>query len=435
MACLKFGNKKLRPHQARVIKALFTNFSILAAHGTGTGKTLTAISAAECLLYTKKVTHVVVATPRALVHNFWNELLLYGDFVDTKKYTVGTYQSIEKLFKQNPNFFKNALLIVDEAHNLRTEYKDVSKSGRPAKGKMARNFIKMSWKVKKVLLLTATPVINYIKEFDNLYNMLTEAKKIENVFDVLDEDDCPINITEFPLVDIHKRGGHDENFPAVVRRDEVMIMTGEYLKKYKQLEDRIDSGLEPFAFFMKLRALLNKLGDEDTYKIAFVLENLLSNKNLKTVVFSQFLTNGIHLITKVLDKKKIPYFLITGNTKGKDIKSAVENFNNRTRGGILFISKAGGEGLDLKGVRKMILLEPFWNESNETQAVGRAVRFKSHSHLPSNERKVEIIRIVLKKPKQKFWQIKKAKQSADEYLVDLAKKKQKQIELFLNCLE
>ena len=121
-----------------------------------------------------------------------------------------------------------------------------------------------------------------------------------------------------------------------------MIMTGEYLKKYKQLEDRIDSGLEPFAFFMKLRALLNKLGDEDTYKIAFVLENLLSNKNLKTVVFSQFLTNGIHLITKVLDKKKIPYFLITGNTKAKDIKSAVENFNNRTRGGILFISKAGG---------------------------------------------------------------------------------------------
>lgn len=436
MSCLNFGPKKLREHQIRVIKHLFNNFSILAAHGTGTGKTLTAVASAECLLFRKNVTHVIVATPRALIDNFWKELLIYSDFIDVEKYTVRTYQGVQKLFLQNPNFFENAFLIIDEVHNLRTEIDG-------PKGKMAHNFIKMARKVNRVLILTATPVINRISEFSNLYHILLGDGKKEGFVHFLqtlnvDENICPRPLRHFTkLVDVHQRMKSDENFPKVTRKDEIFIMSGEYYKKYLENEKLIINARTDLTFFMQLRQLMNKTGDDDTYKIAFVLDKLLYNKQhkLKTVVFSQFLTNGLQLITDYLDKKGISYYLITGKTKKKDIKDAIENFNKMKRGGILFISKAGGEGLDLKGVREMILMEPFWNDAAETQAIGRGVRYKSHSQLPPKERNVKIFRLILRKPQGRWWHILAVKKnSVDQYLVMKAKMKQEEINKFMDCL-
>ena len=435
--CLKFGKKQLRPHQIRVIKILFDNFSILAAHGTGTGKTLTAVAASECLLYMKKVTRVIVATPRALVDNFWKELLMYKDTVDVEKYTVGTYQSIEKKFKENPVFFKNAFLIIDEAHNLRTE---VSESKGKMTGRMASNFIKMATKVNKVLLLTATPLVNRIEEFNNLYQILVGAGKIQGYKAFmsklnLDTKNCPMDLQHFQnLIDVHKRTMTDTNFPRVQRKDESFFMTGNYLEEYKTLEKKINEERD-FSFFTKLRQLMNKMGNAEVYKVAFVLDSLIYNHKhkVKTVIFSQFLTNGVHLTANYLAAKKIPYFLVTGKTKKMDIKAAVIDFNKMKHGGILFISRAGGEGLDLKGVREMFLMEPFWNENNETQAIGRAVRYLSNSHLPPSEREVKIFRLILKKPKGLFnrWV---RRPSVDEWLVQKAKDKQISIDQFIRCL-
>ena len=437
MSCLKFGKKQLRPHQIRVIKTLFDKFSILAAHGTGTGKTLTAVAASECLLYMKKVTHVIVATPRALVDNFWKELLMYKDTIDVEKYTVATYQGIEKKFKEHPTFFKNAFLIVDEAHNLRTE---ITECKGKMTGKMASNFIKMATKVNKVLLLTATPLVNRIEEFNNLYHILAGDGKIQGSRAFMSKLDlntknCPIDLQHYQvLIDVHKRTMTDANFPRVQKVDEIFTMTGDYLEEYKVLEKKINEERD-FTFFTKLRQLMNKMGNAEVYKVAFVLDKLIHNHKhkVKTVIFSQFLTNGVHLTANYLSGRKIPYFLITGKTKKKDIQTAIIDFNKRKYGGILFISKAGGEGLDLKGVREMILMEPFWNENNETQAVGRAVRYLSHTHLPPSEREVKIFRLILKKPKGLFnrWV---RRTSVDEYLVQMAKDKQVSIDQFLRCL-
>ena len=57
---------------------------------------------------------------------------------------------------------------------------------------------------------------------------------------------------------------------------------------------------------------------------------------------------------------------------------------------MLFISKAGGEGLDLKGVRHVIIMEPAWNQATEEQVIGRAIRYKSHEHLDAKDRVVNV---------------------------------------------
>ena len=59
------------------------------------------------------------------------------------------------------------------------------------------------------------------------------------------------------------------------------------------------------------------------------------------------------------------------------------------------------EGIDLKGVRKMVLMMPPWSEALLVrQIVGRSVRYKSHIHLPEEERHVDIYFILAVPPEE-----------------------------------
>lgn len=58
---------------------------------------------------------------------------------------------------------------------------------------------------------------------------------------------------------------------------------------------------------------------------------------------------------------------------------------------VLLTTKTGAEGIDLKNVRQVHIIEPFWNPVRINQVKGRAVRVASHIELPPEERKVEIM--------------------------------------------
>jgi hypothetical protein len=54
------------------------------------------------------------------------------------------------------------------------------------------------------------------------------------------------------------------------------------------------------------------------------------------------------------------------------------------------ITGAGAEGISLRNVRQVHIMEPFWNSVRLEQVKGRAVRICSHMDLPMAERKVDI---------------------------------------------
>lgn len=54
------------------------------------------------------------------------------------------------------------------------------------------------------------------------------------------------------------------------------------------------------------------------------------------------------------------------------------------------ITQSGAEGISLKNVRKVLIMEPFWNMVRMDQVIGRAVRTGSHQELPPEERTVEV---------------------------------------------
>jgi len=58
------------------------------------------------------------------------------------------------------------------------------------------------------------------------------------------------------------------------------------------------------------------------------------------------------------------------------------------------ITGAGAEGISLRNVRQVHIMEPFWNTVRVEQVKGRAVRICSHMDLPISEREVEIFTYV-----------------------------------------
>ena len=63
---------------------------------------------------------------------------------------------------------------------------------------------------------------------------------------------------------------------------------------------------------------------------------------------------------------------------------------------VIGITGAGAEGISLRNVRQVHILEPYWNMVRIEQVKGRAVRICSHMDLPMEERNVEIYSYVMR---------------------------------------
>ena len=99
------------------------------------------------------------------------------------------------------------------------------------------------------------------------------------------------------------------------------------------------------------------------------------------------------------DKKKFMparYAMITGETRLSpnndfEVKGLTgEDNKDGNKVKVVLISKAGSEGIDLKFIRQVHILEPWYNMNRIEQIIGRAVRNFSHKDLPFEKRNVEI---------------------------------------------
>ena len=96
--------------------------------------------------------------------------------------------------------------------------------------------------------------------------------------------------------------------------------------------------------------------------------------------------------------KKLPakYIMITGDKRlspdnALDISEITKDTNlygDYIK--VVLVSMAGSEGVDLKFIRQVHILEPWYNRSRIEQIEGRAVRHNSHKLLPFRERNVQV---------------------------------------------
>jgi superfamily II DNA or RNA helicase len=95
---------------------------------------------------------------------------------------------------------------------------------------------------------------------------------------------------------------------------------------------------------------------------------------------------------------------------------------------IFMITKSGSEGISLKNVRQVHILEPYWNLVRIEQVIGRAIRANSHMALPLKDRTVDVFKYLMKFTKKQLdsdFTIKRKDNSntTDEMIDNIAQRK------------
>lgn len=200
-----------------------------------------------------------------------------------------------------------------------------------------------------------------------------------------------------------------------------------------------EKGMKSFTgSYLKLDNLFN-------YSIKFYeIINKINKSTGPVFVYSNFVEyGGIKAFAKVLEANgyvnyansgegRKRFAFITGNETA-DYKELIKNVYNQ-KGNIngrllkvMLLSSSAKEGISFKNVRQAHILEPYWNHSRILQIIGRSSRYCSHKDLPEEKRNCKIYIYIATHPNER--------QTVDEYIMNLAKKKNKLIEQFETAMK
>ena len=166
-------NITLFPHQKEAVLQVLQNMqgSALLSDEVGLGKTIIALSILSELKIRNLVDSVLIITPSSLVNQWYQEIIeKYNMKIPVVasgrgKFNQNQFITSINLFRRYPERFLNRswdMVIVDEAHRVKN---------RRTKGWRLLNKLKK----KYMLMLTATPMENYLKD---IYNLVTLLKPI-----------------------------------------------------------------------------------------------------------------------------------------------------------------------------------------------------------------------------------------------------------------
>lgn len=224
---------------------------ILLFHSTGTGKSFSAISVAEthkeykykCLVLVKGKTSEL--NFKNLINEFNNKLDLKNCKND-KYYEFDRFIKFSKKLSSKTNNeiirqYSNKIIIIDEAHNIKSEYLKNSENKN-----IYKNIYNMLHIIKntKVLFLTATPMVDSCNEMFPLLNLILdkESKIMPNEYEneniikkringIISYCDIKYNIPEVEIKGI--------NLPTLKFKVYVSFMKGYQKKAWEHLNMRI----------------------------------------------------------------------------------------------------------------------------------------------------------------------------------------------------
>ena len=449
---------------------------LLLYHEIGSGKTCTAITMAEEYLRMNPQNHVRVILPARLKTNFIDELispcgmetyLSQDEFtrymssetsVSHKKALKARFtkaiesrydiQSFEKLkikamkHKQDliawaQDFTKDALIIVDEVHNLLSDKYEVQKaktiltSGRATKGVKGMNTIllkviaKHAHPTAKMVFMTATPIfdnITQVKELVSVMEPSVTVPKEAKISDVINHLRGKVSyfpgtsVNAYPKVEYevhHIPLSHtqDELTSRVMSGDEDDELKEEFMSKQRQ----ISLACLPDNESVK-NSVEDVLDDLNEYcpKIKQLVD-VIAAKPGKHVVFSNFVGSGLKIVEAALRKegwvslkesiaggnshKGKVYAVWDGSVKDADkqsiksIANAQDNiFGDHLR--VILGSPSIKEGVSFKHIQHIHLLDPVWNISAKAQVEGRAIRYCSHSDIKAKHSPLKRVVVV-----------------------------------------
>lgn len=418
-------NAKLRDYQVEGFRWMCR----LAAWGAGAcladdmglGKTIQAIA---FLLHKANEGPSLVIAPKSVLPNWENEMARFAptlqcinlnmeknrrEVVDNARETdvilctygiLGTEEFAIKSKKWN-------VVCLDEAHTIKNRNTIASR-------------VSMELAAASRLILTGTPLQNNLSELWNLFQFINPGLlgtwsvfRDSFIIPPLDREHSDL-LKEMTMPFILRRRKQDvlTELPEKIISEKKIDLTDDEQRVYEEIRRRAEVKFKAYKtkaereeaktldlnFFTELMHLreaacsMKLVFEEWTEKsskliaLMGILDTLMADDNNNVIVFSQF-TSFLDLVKPELKQRKMPFLYLDGQTPLDKRKKYVEDFQSGKCRLFLSSLKAGGFGINLTQANYVILLDPWWNPSVESQAMDRA-------HRIGQKRVVTVIRLV-----------------------------------------
>ena len=390
-------------------------FGGILADDMGLGKTIQLLAVIQSYLETEKNPRPsIVVCPSSLSLNWKSEI---DKFVPSIK-TLVIHGSAEERARQINSIKKYNLVItsydllkrdIEEYKNKNYNFKYIiADEAQYIKNNNTQN----SKVIKEInadtrFALTGTPIENSLSELWSIFDFIMPGylygyRKFKEIYElpiIKENDDWTMNKLKMLIEPFILRRTKKEVLTELPDKTISVLnneMQGEQLKLYMSYmanakrevsQELKNNGFEKsqikiLALLMRLRQICchpslfisNYEGESSKLNqcVEVVKDAVLSGH--KILLFSGY-SSMLEIIGKELEKEKIKFFKLTGQTKVGDRIKLVEEFNNNEEIKVFLISlKAGGTGLNLIGADMVIHYDPWWNLSAENQATYRTYR-------------------------------------------------------------
>lgn len=366
------------------------------ADDMGLGKTVQTIA---FLLYKASIGPSLVVAPASVVLNWKTELARFAPSLNVhvlnhqpdRQTVLGRVKAFDVvvttygLLPQEEGALSRVnwnVVCLDEAHAIKNRQTKMSSAA-------------MNLKASSRVILTGTPMQNYLGELWNLLQFLNPGllgsyeqfskKFISNE----DADMASLRRMVQPFILRRTKSQVLDELPQkteIVRNVELSDME---MLAYENMRERVKLELDEqekisintLAEITRLRqaacsiSLVKEEWNGGCSKIDALMElvpNIISGGN-RVLIFSQF-TSFLSYVTKALDDVGIEYFYLDGSVTIKNREKMVQEFQGGKKQIFVVSLKAGGQGLNLTGANYVIHLDPWWNPAIEQQATDRAHR-------------------------------------------------------------
>lgn len=474
---------------------------LLLFHNPGSGKTFSSIAVTESHKHLRKRALILVKGDTSS-DNFRDQLEKWYKSKDYNMNNIEKYYEIRKYISfsnflrkmtdaQIKSTFGNRVIIIDEVHNLKSSF-------NTDKDSVYDQIWRLLHLVEgcKILLLSATPMIDRAEEIYSIFNLLldkeaqmdhrTEEKEFKNrirgmVSYLMSKDKMAnvievgetlekMNIKVIPsYMEGHQLVAYNKidmkNIEDHVYRNSIYcsLMTFEdgsygseaFNRRVKRVS--IEKNRSKYVFLEPTRSSIT-MDTLSSYscKYATMIKIIESEPQSLIFIFCEEVKgSGLIMIGCILDalgyelyegdeidedfEKKPRYTLYTGDSV------ACPNPEERLRGfrsplnkygeyvRILIGSKVSGEGINLVNVRQVHVITPHWNSSVVEQAIGRAIRRDSHTLLLEDERVITVYRhVAIANKTQLSWD---PSNSIDMYKYRISEDKAKMIVAIENIMK
>ncbi|EGW32719.1 uncharacterized protein SPAPADRAFT_70719 [Spathaspora passalidarum NRRL Y-27907] len=444
---------KLRPHQIEGVKFMYECLlgyreykgnGCLLADEMGLGKTLMTITTIWTLLKQNPFPHenhslvkkVLIVCPVTLINNWkaefrkWlglnrvniltlgntsnekQEILSFGK-LNVYQVLIVNYEKVSAHF-QELSTIDFDLLVCDEGHRLKN-----------SSNKVLNHLIKLN--IPRKVVLTGTPIQNYLVEFHTLISFLNpgvlpELKVFQRKFinPILRARDINCFDSE-----VKRQGEEISNQLIELTKKFLLRRTQAILDNYLTTKTDVLLFVPPTELQLKLFDFISKYSNQDcSNAVAFTLINLYKkicnspsllqhddyfNKNIlaqdrsflnnttlstasgkinvlvplllemvamneKIVLISNY-TKTLNLLETILRKLNLTFLRLDGSTANNLRNKLVNQFNKSSQIQVFLLSsKSGGMGINLVGASRLILFDNDWNPSNDLQSMSRIHR-------------------------------------------------------------